>query len=86
MRPELFPVAGFIQLGNAHTVLVGWDVLGGYVHGDLRQIQVGANASRGGNPYVFQNVPHHGHGQLVGGHVVVGEVGGCVDEHLVHRI
>ena len=75
MRPQFLPEAHLVQLGYPHPVLVGGQLLGGDVHGDFRQVQVGANAPRGGDTLGGQHIPDHGGDQFVGGLIVEMEVG-----------
>ena len=55
--PEQIAVGFFIQFGNAHTILVRWDMLCHNVHGQLCQIQVCADARCGRDPCILQYIP-----------------------------
>lgn len=70
MVPERPAVAHLVQLRNADAVLIRRDVLGPDVHGDLGQVQVGADARRGGDAGDPENVQEHRPGQLPGRHKV----------------
>ena len=65
MRPQFLAKGLLVQLRHSHPVFVGRQFLGGDVHGDFRQVQVGANASRGGDALGGQHIPDHGGDQLV---------------------
>ena len=68
--PQFFPEGELIQLRNPDPVLVGGHFFGGDVHGDLGQVQIGANAPCGSDPRRPQHIPDHGGDQVVGSHVV----------------
>ena len=46
MVPQFLSVALLVQLGNAHTVLVGRDMLGDDIHCHLAEIQIRSDACR----------------------------------------
>lgn len=62
MIPEGAAVAHLVQLRNPDAVAIGGDVLGHDVHGDLAQIQIGADACRGRNAGGRQNIQNDLHG------------------------
>ena len=86
VTPQQPPVGHFIQLGDAHPVLVRVDVLGHDIHGHLGQVQIGAHTRRGGDAGGFQNIQDDGPGQLPGSHPISVQVVGQVHEHLVDGV
>ena len=86
MVPQLLAVGALVEFGDAHAVLVGGDVFGHDVHGDLGQIEIAADAGSGGDAGFRQYFLHQAHGQLVGGEPITLQIGGGVDENLVDRI
>ena len=86
MVPQLPPVAHLVKLGNAYPVLVGRDMLCDDIHRHLAEVEVGADARRGGDARRLQHVPDHGHRQLVCRHLVGLQVIGDIGEDLVNRI
>ena len=94
MIPEEKLIAVLIQLRDPHTVPVRRGLLRDGVHAHLGEIQVCADAHRGGDPGFLQHSPDDGHGHdmrrvyaLTGGfRGVMREIGSGVDEGLVHGI
>lgn len=86
MIPEEIAERLLIQFCNTHTILIGRSVFRCDVHRQLGEIKVGADAGRGRDACRIQHFPDHRHGKVAGTHLVVGEVGGCVDEYLVDGI
>ena len=86
VRPQLAAVAQLRQFRHAHTVLVRRGVLGQNVQGHLAQVQVGADARRGGDAGLGEDLLDDGGGELPGVHAPGLQVGGGVDEHLVDGI
>ena len=84
--PELFPVAQLIQLGDADAVLIRRNVLRHDVHGHLAEVEVAADARRGGDAGGPQDIQNHGLRQLPGCHVIGWEVAGDVHHHLVDGV
>ena len=65
MVPEQTTIGHFIELRNAYSVLIGIGMLGNDVHGHFRQIKVGPDACRGGNPRRSQYVADHPHSKVM---------------------
>ena len=86
MRPQFLAKGLLVQLRHPDAVLVGGQLLGSDVHGDFRQVQVGADPPGGGDTLGGQHVPDHGSDQLMGGHVVETEVGRQVHKALIHAV
>ena len=86
MVPQQIPVRLLVQLCNADTILVRRDVFCHNVHGQLCKVEVGADACRCGDAGVGQHLPHHGHGKLVGAHVVIGQIARHINENLVNGV
>ena len=86
MLPQQAAVAFFVQLRDAHTVLVGGDVLGLNVHRDLGEIEVAADARCGRDAGRSQNVLNDAHGEIVGRQAVQLQIGRCIKEDLVYRV
>ena len=86
MVPQQIPVRLLVQLRNADTILVRRDVLCHNVHGQLCKVEVGADACRCGDAGVVQHLPHHGHGKLVGAHVVIGQIARHIDKNLIDGV
>jgi hypothetical protein len=84
--PQQIPVGLLVQLCNADAVLVRRDMLCHNIHGQLCKVEVGADACRCGDAGVVQHLPHHGHGKLVGAHVVIGQIARHVNENLVDGV
>ena len=92
--PEQQLVVRFVQLGDAHAVLVGGFLLRHDVHAHLRQVQVRADAHGGSDAGGIEHVTDHGHGhQMRRGHAlplgfvpIQVQVGRGVDEYLVDGI
>ena len=58
--PELFPVTQLIQLGDADAVLIRRNVLRHDVHGHLAEVEIAADARRGGDAGGPQDIQDHG--------------------------
>ena len=86
MAPEFPAVAHLIQLGDPHAVGVRSRMFGLYIHGDLAEIEVGADARSGCDPGLLQNRPDHLHGKLVGGLFVEDQVPCHIHHDLVDGI
>ena len=86
VRPVFAAIAGFVQLGDAHPVLVGRDVLGLDVHRDLAEVEVGPDAGRGRDARLAEHLLDDLAREVVGREPVGAQVGRGVDEHLVDRI
>jgi hypothetical protein len=84
--PQLPAVAHLVELGNAHAVLVGRDMLGHHIHGHLAEIEVRADARSGGDARRRQHVSDHRHGQLMRRHLVGLQIVGDVGKDLVDGI
>ena len=84
--PQLPSVAHLVEFGNAYAILVGWNMLGDDIHRHLAEVEVGADARRGGDASRLQHLPDHGHCQLVGGHLIRLQVIGDVGEDFVDGI
>ena len=84
--PQQIPVRLLVQLCNADTIFVCRNVLCYDVHGQLCKVEVGADACRCGDAGVVQHLPHHGHGKLVGAHVVIGQIARHINENLVDGV
>ena len=56
------------------------------VHRQLCEVEVGVDACRCRDAGVVQHLPHHGHGKLVGAHVVVGQIARHINENLVNGV
>ena len=68
--PKQSAIAHFVKLCDAHSVLVGRDVLGYDVHGNLAQIHIGANAGCCGDSCGLEHVGNHLASQFMSGHLV----------------
>ena len=86
MTPEQFPETHLVKLRNANTVLIRRNPFGDDVHGNLGQVHIGANAGCGGDAGIVEHIPDHGHGQLVGGHIVGFQITGDIHEAFIHGI
>ena len=86
MGPQFFPERLFVQLRHPDPVPVGGHFFRRDVHGDFRQVQVGANPPGGGDARLPQYAADDGGDQLVGSHAVQGEVGRQVHKGLVDGV
>ena len=84
--PQQIPVRLLVQFRNADTIFVCRDMLCHNVHGQLCEVEVGADTCRCGDAGVVQHLPHHGHGKLVGAHVVVGQIARHINKNLVDGV
>lgn len=74
MIPKFLPVTHFIQFRDPHTILIRWHMLCPHIHGYLRQIQIGADASGGGDVRCFQNVKDDLHHKIMRGNVKAAQI------------
>ena len=86
MIPEQIPEGFFIELCDTNTVLVRRGVFGSDVHCQLCQVQIGANPGGGGDTGGIQNLPDHGHGEVVGRHFIMSKVCSGIDEHFIDGV
>lgn len=86
MVPQQIAEALLVELGNAHAVRIRRDVLCHDVHGQLCEIQVRADARRGGDAGLGQHFAHQLHGQLVGRQLIERQVARHIHEDLVNGI
>ena len=86
MIPQLLAVTLLIEQGNAHAVLVRRNMLGLYIHGDFAQIEIGADACRGGNTGGLQYLANQLHGEFPGGKTVGAQIGSGINKHLVDGV
>ena len=84
--PEFLPVGLFIEFGDAGAVLVGFNVFCDDVHGDFGEVEVGTDAGGGRDAGFFQDFLEDFGGELMGGEVVVSEIGRGVDKNFVDGI
>ena len=84
--PQQIPIGLLVQLRNADTIFVCRDVLCHNVHRQLCKVEVGADACRCGDAGIGQHLPHHGHGKLVGAHVVIGQIARHINKNLVDGV
>ena len=86
MVPEQVAEGLLVQLGNPDAFGVGWDVLCDDVHRQLAEVEVAADAGRGGDAGGVVDLSDDGFGQLPGGQMVVLEISRYVHKNLVDRI
>jgi len=86
VSPELFPVTQLIQLGDADAVLIRRNVLRHDVHGHLAEVEIAADARRGGDAGGPQDIQDHGLRQFPGRHPVGLQVTGDIHHHLVDGV
>ena len=84
--PQQIPIGLLVQLCNAHAVLVRWNVLCYDVHRQLCKVEVGTDACRCRDAGVVQHLPHHGHGKIMGAHVIIGQIARHINENLVDGV
>ena len=81
--PEQVAEGLLVQLGNPDAFGVGWDVLCDDVHRQLAEVEVAADAGRGGDAGGVVDIPDDGFGQLPGGQMVMLEISRYVHKNLV---
>ena len=86
MCPEVAAVCHLIQLGYTFTVLAGRKVFCPDIHGNLAEIQVGADPDRGGEACSLQHIPDDQHGKVAGRHIAEAEIIGGIYEHFIDGI
>ena len=86
VAPQLLAVGALVEDGDADAVFIRGNMLGHDVHGDLGEVEVGADAGGGGDAGLREDVEDHLAGELRRGHVVEREVVGDVDEDLVDGV
>ena len=86
MRPQLPPVAHFIQFGNPHTVPIRGSLLRHDVHRNLGKVKVRPDPGSCRNPGLLQYLPHHLHRQLVRCHAIGLQVRSRIDKHLINGV
>ena len=86
MVPEQLSVASLIYLRYPDSVLVRVHMLRHYIHGDLRQVHVGAYPRRCGDPGLLLYLSYHLYGQFMGCHIIDMQIRCHVDEDLIHGI
>ena len=86
MRPHRLTVGHLIQLGNANTVFIRWNVLCHDVHCHLAEIEVGADSCCCRDAGGFNNIQNDLHGKVVGRQLVGREVVGHIHENLVDGV
>ena len=64
MIPKQLAITDLVERGDADTVRVRGNMLGADIHGDLRQIQIGADACRRGDTGFAQDFEDHFHSQF----------------------
>ena len=84
--PQCAAVAFLVEAGNAHPVGIGRDVFGHDVHSHLAEIEVGADACRGGDARLLQHIAHDGPCHQVGIVAVGMEIVRDVHENFVDRV
>ena len=86
MIPKQLAIAHFVKLGDADTVRVRGNMLGPDIHGDLRQIQIGADACRRGDTGFAQNLEDHFHSQFPRVQPIQRKIICGVDKDFIDRI
>ena len=64
--PQESPIGHLRQFGDAHALAVGRHMLCHNIHGDLAEIEVGADTGSGCDAGGFQHIQNYFHGQLPG--------------------
>lgn len=83
---KFLPVTHFIQFRDPHTILIRWHMLCPHIHGYLRQIQIGADASGGGDVRCFQNVKDDLHHKIMRGNVKAAQIVCRDNKDFINRI
>ena len=84
--PKLPPVAHLIELSNADSVLVSRHMFCDYIHRDLAQIEISPDTRSRSDSCLLQDLPNHGHGQLMRCHLVSLQIGRRVNEDFIDGI
>ena len=84
--PEQPPVRQFIQLGDAHAVLIRRHMLGPDIHRHLADIQIRPDSCCRRDPRSVQHIQNHLHSQLPGRHPIGFQISSRVDKYLVNGI
>ena len=84
--PQQPPVGHFVQLGDADTVLVRLYMLRHNIHGNLAQIQIGADSGSGCDAGDIQHILNDLPDEFIGSQSAVFQVRGHIHEHLVNGI
>ena len=84
--PQKGAVGVLVKLRDADTVGVGLGVLGHDIHGHLTEVEIGADACRGGDARLPQDVADDAAGEVVGGKAALLQIGSRVDEDLVDGV
>ena len=84
--PQVAAVAHLVQLRDTHTICIRLDVFGPNIHGDLAEVEIRADARRGGDAGRLQYILNDLHRQLAGAEFVGVQVVGNVHQHFVYRI
>ena len=86
MAPEQFPVFHFIQIRDPHAVLIRRHMLGHNVHGDFRQVHIGADPGRRRDSGGLKHIADHGLRQLPRRLAVCLQISRHIHEHLINGI
>ena len=86
MVPEQAAIAHLVELGDAGPIRAGGYVLGNDIHRDLGKVEVCAEADRGRDARLGQNVRDEHGGELVCRHAGRAQVARHVDEDLVDGV
>ena len=66
MTPEQISVTVFVQLRNSDTVLICRSFFRDNIHGNLGQIEIGADSNGCGDPCASEHIPDHGDSHEMG--------------------
>ena len=86
MAPQLLAVGALVERRDAHAVLVRGNMFGHDVHGDLGEIEVGADACGRRDVRLAGHVADHGARKFVRGHARGLQIVRRVDENLVDGV
>ena len=86
MSPENPAVGLLIQFCDAHPIFVRLHMLCHDIHGDLAQVQVGADARRRSDSRGFQYVLHHLGSQFPRRKPIHLQITAHIHEHLINRV
>ena len=86
MIPKQLAITYLVERGDADTVRVRGNMLGADIHGDLRQIQIGADACRRGDTGFAQNLEDHFHSQFPRVQPIQRKIICGVDKDFIDRI